>query len=49
VIDGGDKKAARIAALTAVADALEAAVPMEPPKIDPDVEALARKAFGKDG
>lgn len=49
VIDGGDKKAARIAALTAVADALEAAVPMEPAKIDPDVEALARKAFGKDG
>src|SRR3954447_14670620 len=46
VIDGGDKKAARIAALTAVADALEAAVPMDPPKAGPEVEALARKAFG---
>lgn len=49
IIDGGDKKAARIAALTAVADALEAAVPMEPPALDPDVKALAREAFGKDG
>jgi AMP-polyphosphate phosphotransferase len=47
VIDGGNKKAARIAALTAVADALEAAVPMDPPKANPEVEALARQAFGK--
>src|SRR3954447_25192514 len=45
IIDGNNKKAARIAALTAVADALEAAVPMEPPKADPEVEALAKKAF----
>ncbi len=49
VIDGGDKKAARIAALKAVSDALEAAVPMDPPKADPEVEELAREAFGKGG
>jgi polyphosphate kinase 2 (PPK2 family) len=49
VIDGGDKKAARIAALTAVADALAAAVPADPPPADPEIEALARQAFGKDG
>ncbi|TFI60178.1 polyphosphate kinase [Sphingomonas parva] len=48
-IDGNNKKAARIAALAAVADALEAAVPMSPPEADPKVEALAREAFGKDG
>jgi polyphosphate kinase 2 (PPK2 family) len=45
-IDGNNKKAARIAALTAIADALEAAVPMQPPKPDPEVERLAREAFG---
>lgn len=44
VIDGNDKKAARIAALTAIADALEARVPMDPPAIDPAVEQAARKA-----
>ncbi len=44
VIDGNDKKAARIAALTAIADALEARVPMDPPALDPAVEAAARKA-----
>jgi polyphosphate kinase 2 (PPK2 family) len=49
IIDGGNKKAARIAALTAVADALEAAVPMTPPEADPEVGKLAREAFGKDG
>ncbi|HEX5182969.1 MAG TPA: polyphosphate kinase [Allosphingosinicella sp.] len=48
-IDGNNKKAARIAALTAIADALEAAVSMEPPPIDPDIEKLARQTFGKDG
>jgi polyphosphate kinase 2 (PPK2 family) len=47
VIDGNDKKAARMAALTSVVDALEAAVPMDPPKVDAEVEALAREAFGK--
>ncbi len=44
VIDGNDKKAARIAALTAIADALEACVPMDPPALDPAVEAAARAA-----
>jgi polyphosphate kinase 2 (PPK2 family) len=48
VIDGNNKKAARIAALAAVADALEAAVPLKPPEAAPEVEALARQAFGKD-
>ncbi len=46
VIDGNDKKAARIAALTAIADALEAQVPMDPPVLDPKVEKVARKALG---
>jgi AMP-polyphosphate phosphotransferase len=46
VVDGNDKKAARIAALTAIADALEKHVPMEPPKLDPEVEKVARKALG---
>lgn len=48
-IDGNDKKAARIAALTHIADMLEAAVPMEPPAASPEIEALARETFGKDG
>ena len=46
VIDGNDKKAARIAALTAIADQLEANVPMHPPELDPDVEKVAKKALG---
>ncbi|MEP9360535.1 polyphosphate kinase [Sphingomonas sp. KR3-1] len=45
VIDGNDKKAGRIAALTAIADALEAHVPMEPPPLDPEVEKVAKKAL----
>jgi polyphosphate kinase 2 (PPK2 family) len=45
VIDGNNKKAARIAALTAVADALEKRVPMTPPAVDPEVEAIAARAF----
>jgi hypothetical protein len=49
VIDGNNKKAARIAALTAIADALEKHVPMKPPKPSPEIEELARDAFGKDG
>jgi polyphosphate kinase 2 (PPK2 family) len=49
VIDGNNKKAARIAALTAVADALEAGVSMKPPAASPEVEALAKEAFGKSG
>lgn len=46
VIDGNNKKAARIAALTYVADRLEAAVPMEMPEADPEVLTLAKEAFG---
>lgn len=48
VIDGNDKKAARIAALTLVADTLEKAVPMKPPQASAEVEELARKALGGD-
>lgn len=49
VIDGNNKKAARMAALTAVADALERAVPAAPPAPSPEVQALADAIFGKDG
>jgi polyphosphate kinase 2 (PPK2 family) len=45
-IDGNNKKAARIAALTVIADRLEANIPMDPPPIDPEVEKTARKALG---
>jgi polyphosphate kinase 2 (PPK2 family) len=44
-IDGNNKKAARIAALTVIADRLEAAVDMKPPELDPKVEKLARTAL----
>jgi polyphosphate kinase 2 (PPK2 family) len=46
VIDAGNKKAARIAALTHVADRLERHVPMDPPAADPALIALARAHFG---
>lgn len=46
VIDGNNKKTARIAALTYIADRLEAAVPMEMPEADPKVVKLANEAFG---
>lgn len=46
VIDGNNKKAARIAALTHIADTLEAAISMIQPELDPAVVALASKAFG---
>lgn len=46
VIDGNNKKAARIAALTHIAEALEVIVPMTPPDLDPAVVKLAAKAFG---
>ena len=49
IIDGNNKKAARIAALTAVADALEGAVPMKPPPASREVQALAAAIFGKEG
>jgi polyphosphate kinase 2 (PPK2 family) len=42
VIDGNDKKSARIAALNAVADALDAALPGDPPPISPEVARLAK-------
>ena len=45
-IDGNDKKAARIAALTAIADRLEANVDMTPPPLDLAVEKVAKKALG---
>ena len=48
VIDGNNKKSARIAALTTIADALERAVPMKPPAALPEIEALAREAFGEE-
>jgi polyphosphate kinase 2 (PPK2 family) len=41
VIDGNDKKSARIAALTAVAEALGAALPSGPPEVRPEMEQLA--------
>lgn len=46
VIDGNNKKAARIAALTHIADRLEAVVPMHMPDADPAVVKLAGQAFG---
>ena len=46
VIDGNNKKAARIAALTYVADRLEAAVPMEPPPMDAELAQLAKENLG---
>jgi len=47
VVDGNDKKAARIAALTHVADALAAVLPRDPPPRDPDMKKLA-KALDED-
>jgi polyphosphate kinase 2 (PPK2 family) len=49
VIDGNNKKAARIATLRTVADRLERFVPADPPPASPELEALARAAFGKEG
>lgn len=46
VIDGNNKKSARIAALTTIAERLEAATPMDPPPLDPELEKVARKALG---
>ncbi len=46
VIDGNDKKAARIAAMTYVAETLEAALPDDLPEVDPDLIKLAEDAFG---
>jgi polyphosphate kinase 2 (PPK2 family) len=43
VIDGNDKKSARIAALTHVADVLAGAFPSDPPSMNDTLEKLARK------
>ena len=45
-IDGNNKKSARIMALTTIADALGKAVPLKPPAALPEIEELAREAFG---
>jgi polyphosphate kinase 2 (PPK2 family) len=45
-IDGNNKKAARIAAMTAIAEKLEQGVPMAPPPLDPTILAMAEQAFG---
>lgn len=45
VVDGNDKKSARIAALSYIADKLEAVVDMTPPALNPDVVAVAKKAL----
>jgi polyphosphate kinase 2 (PPK2 family) len=47
VVDGNNKKAARIAALTTIAGALERVVPTAPPPASPEIMTLAREAFGK--
>ena len=47
VIDANDKKAARIAALTRVAEALASAVPAEPPSFSPEMEQLAQDFLKK--
>ncbi|WP_076069041.1 polyphosphate kinase 2 family protein [Sphingomonas montana] len=46
VVDAGNKKAARIAALTHVATVLEKHVPMDAPEADPETIALAKAHFG---
>ena len=46
VVDGNNKKAARIAALRYIVDRLEAGVSMEPPVLDPTIETVARAALG---
>lgn len=44
-IDGNDRKAARIAALTAIADILEQQVDMTMPELDPELEAEALRTL----
>ncbi|MEW4466525.1 polyphosphate kinase [Parasphingorhabdus sp. JC815] len=46
VIDGNNKKAARIAAMTHIAETLEAALPEDLPEVDPELVRLAKDAFG---
>jgi hypothetical protein len=47
VVDGNDKKAARISALSYIAERLERSVSMVPPEIDPAIVEMARSEFGK--
>jgi AMP-polyphosphate phosphotransferase len=47
LIDGNDKKAARIAALGAIADQLEANVSLTPPEADPKLRELVKGAFAR--
>ncbi|MFN3818726.1 polyphosphate kinase 2 family protein [Blastomonas sp.] len=46
VFDGNNKKAARIAALSHIAEQLDASVPKTLPDADPALVAMARNAFG---
>jgi polyphosphate kinase 2 (PPK2 family) len=46
VIDGNDKKAARIAALKAISRQLKANVDMTPPPLDPELARIAHEALG---
>lgn len=47
-IDGNNKKAARIAAMTYIAERLEASAPPGFPEVDPEVARLAEAVLGKD-
>jgi len=46
VIDGNDKKAARLASLHAIAEVLKRNVPITAPELDPDFERYARAQLG---
>lgn len=47
VVDGNNKKAARLAALTYIADTLEQHVAMEPPPLDPGLATLGKTLLGR--
>ena len=49
VFDGNNKKSARIAVLTHIAEKLEASVPSSLPDADPALVAMAKEAFGYKG
>ncbi|MFT8737175.1 MAG: polyphosphate kinase [Zymomonas mobilis] len=48
IIDANDKPAARIHALTLIADELEKNLPTAPPPVDPEIIKLAKEKFGID-
>lgn len=48
VVNGNDKKSARIHALTAIADHLTANVDMTPPPLDPELQRVSEAALGTD-